>query len=117
MVEQGKVIFVSQIQSGLNPKTNNKWSLQNFVIETNERFPRKIAFTLFGEDKISAAGLRMGELIDVTAYAESHEYNGTWYTELRCTDICQNRISRFVQTQMFSTTQPPTTPPAGSDQH
>lgn len=93
MQEKGKVVFVGQKRTGLNTRTGNEWSCQDFVIETNERFPRKIAFTIMGAESIAKADLQLGQYIDVIGYSESHEYNGQWYTENRCTDILVNGMS------------------------
>ena len=101
MVINGKVIFIAQERSGVSTRTGQTWKSLEFVIETNERYPVKIAFTIFGEDNITKANLKMGENVDVVFYPESHEYNVALYTELRCNDICQNGISRFAQAQMF----------------
>lgn len=109
MKETGKVVLIEQQQTGVNPRTGNTWALQGFVIETIERYPRKLEFSIFGEDKIQKAALRYGETIDVIGYPESHEYNGNWYTELRCTDICYNGVSRF-NAPMMDFNNPPTPP-------
>lgn len=93
MQEKGKVVFVGQKRTGMNTRTGNAWHCLDFVIETNERFPRKIAFTLMGEEAIAKADLQLGQYIDVIGYSESHEYNGSWYTENRCTDILMNGMS------------------------
>lgn len=93
MQEKGKVVFVGQKRTGLNTRTGHEWCCLDFVIETNERFPRKIAFTLMGAEAIAKADLQLGQYIDVIGYSESHEYNGSWYTENRCTDILVNGMS------------------------
>lgn len=96
MTEKGRVIEVMPVQSGMNPRTGKKWMNQQFVIETDERFPIKIAFTIFGEDKVEMARVRVGELLTVVGYAESHKGENRWFTECRCTDIIDNGLSRFV---------------------
>lgn len=105
MTEQGKVIAILEKRTGVNPRTGNTWATQAFVIETNDRFPIKMCFTIFGEDKISLARLRLGEILMVVGYPESHQYENNWYTELRCTDIIDNGLSRFVA-PMFPTDTP-----------
>lgn len=97
MQENGRVIFLGKIRRGIGARSGNEWVSQDFVIETNERYPRKLHYTMFGEQYISNVNLREGEVIDVIGFAESHEYNGNWYTELRCTDILTNGRSRFTQ--------------------
>lgn len=94
--ETGKVIFIGSIERGLSSKTGKSWESQTFVIETNERYPRRIALTLMTEDRINKASLREGEVLQVFGFAASHEYNGNWYTEIQCTDIVDNGRSRFM---------------------
>lgn len=94
--ETGKVIYVGSIERGLSARTSKSWESQTFVIETNERYPRRIALTIMTEDRISKASLREGEVLQVFGFATSHEYNGNWYTEIQCTDIVDNGRSRFM---------------------
>lgn len=107
MKETGKVIYVGAIRRGIAARSGNEWVSQDFVIETLERYPRKLAFTMFGEVSITNAALRTGEEIEVIGYADSHEYNGSWYTELRCTDICVGGRSRIAQYTFDSAPLPP----------
>lgn len=94
--ETGRVIYIGAVRNGVSTRTGNTWASQEFVIETNERTPRKIAFTIFGEQNIQNAALRQGETIQVSGWVESHEYNGNWFTECRAYDIIDNGRSRFV---------------------
>jgi hypothetical protein len=56
-----------------------------FVIETDDTYPRQVAFTLFGEDRLAMlTGLAMNSMVQVTFSPESREYNERWYTDLRC---------------------------------
>lgn len=98
--ETGCVIFIGAVRNGVSTRTGNIWASQEFVIETNERSPRKIAFTLFGEEKIQNAALRQGETVQVCGWTESHEYNGNWFTECRVFDILDNGVSRLIATKI-----------------
>ncbi len=61
------------------------WVRGGFVIETDDTFPRQVAFTLFGEDRLAMlASLAMNAQVVVTFSPESREYNERWYTDLRC---------------------------------
>ncbi len=61
------------------------WVRGGFVIETDDTYPRQIAFTLFGEDRIAMLnGLVMNAPVMVTFSPESREYQDRWYTDLRC---------------------------------
>jgi len=64
------------------------WIRGGFVIETGDDYPRKVAFTAFGEERVAMAkNIPMGQLVQVTFNPESREFNERWYTDLRCTRV------------------------------
>ena len=72
------------------------WVRGGFVIETGDDYPRKVAFTAFGEERVAMAkNIPMGSPVTVTFSPESREFNERWYTDLRC-----SRIQPFVPGQM-----------------
>lgn len=72
------------------------WVRGGFVIETGDDYPRKVAFTAFGEDRVAMyRNIPMNTMVTVTFTPESREFNERWYTDLRCT-----RIQPFVPGQM-----------------
>jgi hypothetical protein len=82
----GKLLKILPEQSGQSEK--GTWVRGGFVIETEEAFPRQVAFSLWGEDKVSAVKkLNLHSQIKVSFTPESREYNERWYTDLRCFKI------------------------------
>lgn len=64
------------------------WVKGGFVIETDDTYPRQVAFTLFGEDRLAMVNsLTMNAQVVVTFSPESREYNERWYTDLRCVRV------------------------------
>ena len=64
------------------------WVKGGFVIETDDTYPRQVAFTLFGEDRLAMVnGLALNAQVVVTFSPESREYNERWYTDLRCVRV------------------------------
>ena len=52
------------------------WVRGGFVIETGDDFPRKVAFTAFGEDRVAMVkNVPMGTMVQVTFTPESREFN------------------------------------------
>lgn len=49
----GKIIAVLDKRNGISTSTNTPWSVQQYVIETHEQYPKKLCFDVFGEDKIN----------------------------------------------------------------
>ena len=64
------------------------WVRGGFVIETGDEYPRKVAFTAFGEERVAMAkNIPLGQLVQVTFNPESREFNEKWYTDLRATRV------------------------------
>ena len=61
---------------------NGMWKKQNFVIETQESYPKKICFTSWG-DKIDLNSINETDVIKVFFDIESREFNNNWYTDLK----------------------------------
>ena len=108
---RGKLIQVLPLQTGTS-KSGNGWSKQEFVIETEEQFPKKVCFTLFG-DKVSLLnGLSTGDQVDVSFNLESREFNGKWYSNINAWKI--NPVtSQEKQTPSFSADDIPPPPDPG----
>ena len=74
----GKIQQILQSETGVS-RAGNEWKKQEFVIETDEQFPRKVCFTLFN-DKISLMeNVTTGDEVKVSFNLESREFNGKWY--------------------------------------
>ena len=79
----GKLIRILPEQSGESAK--GRWVRGGFVIETAEQYPRMVAFTMFGEDRVGMIkSISLGTQINVHFSPESREYEGRWFTDLRC---------------------------------
>ncbi len=96
----GKLIAKLPQQSGQGK--NGTWVKQEFVIETQDQFPKKICMSLFGDKIKELDPIAQGETLKVYINIESREYNGKWYTDVRAW-----RIERQVNT---STTDMPPMP-------
>lgn len=71
------------------------WVRCGFVIETQEQYPKMVAFTALGEDRAAMIdNLAIGTQINVHFSPESREFQGRWYTDLRFF-----RIDTFVPAQ------------------
>lgn len=76
----GKIIVKLPMQSGVS-KAGNNWSKQEYVLETQEAYPKKICFTFFG-DRANQYPLEENEIVKVSFDIDSHEYNGRWFTSI-----------------------------------
>lgn len=79
----GKVIAVLPLKSGVSASTGNEWSTQDYVIETAGTYPAKCCFNVFGEDKIKAMDIKVGEELTVSFDIDAREYQGRWFNSIR----------------------------------
>ncbi len=59
-----------------------QWRKQNFVIETDDEYPKKICFTAWG-DKVDFSSLTESDTVKVFFDIESREFKENWYTDLK----------------------------------
>lgn len=78
---KGKIIQALPEQGGTS-KAGNAWRKREYVLETQETYPKKVCFNLFG-DRIDQYPMNVGEDVTVSFDLESREYNGRWYTDVR----------------------------------
>ncbi len=78
---KGKIIFALPEQGGTS-KAGNAWRKREYVLETQETYPKKVCFNLFG-DRIDQYPMAVGEDVTVSFDLESREFNGRWYTDVR----------------------------------
>ena len=87
----GKIIQVLPLQEGIS-KTGNPWKSQSYVLETQEQYPRKVCFEIFGEDRIKNNPCNVDDVVTVSFDIESREYNGRWYTSIRAWRVQQGNM-------------------------
>ena len=87
----GKIIAVMPERGGVSQRTGTEWKVQEYVLETiNEQFPRKLAFEVFGSDRIANFNIKAGEVMTVSFDVDASEYNGRWYNRIRAWKIDRN---------------------------
>jgi len=62
---------------------NGAWKKQEIIIETQEQYPKKLCFSAWGDKVDMISNLSTGTKIKVMFSAESREFNGRWYTDMR----------------------------------
>ena len=85
----GKIIQVLPEQGGVSKTSGKEWKLQAYVLETQEQYPKKVHFEVFGEDRIKANPCQLDDDVTVSFDIESREFNGRWYTSIRAWKIQQ----------------------------
>ena len=83
----GKIIELLPEKSGQS--ANGEWRKQEFILETEAQYPKKICFMVWG-DKIDDFKIQQGENLSVSIDIESREYNGRWYTDVKAWKVSRH---------------------------
>lgn len=97
---QGKVIAVLPERSGVSAR--GEWKSQTYVIETQEQYPKKMAFDVFGADRIANFGIQLGEVINVSFDIDAHEYQGRYFNQIRAWNVIRQTQQAPAQGSGFS---------------
>jgi hypothetical protein len=77
----GKILQIMPPTSGTS-KAGKDWVKQEFVIETQETYPKKVCISLMGDKTQELSKFTPGSEVKVSLNLESREYNGKWYTNV-----------------------------------
>ncbi len=64
-------------------KNGTNWVKQEFVLETEDQFPKKVCMSLWGDKVNEIKKYALGDKLTASLNLESREYNERWYTEAR----------------------------------
>jgi hypothetical protein len=84
---------------------NGTWVKQEFIMETQEQFPKKVCISLWGDKVRDLDPVQPGDALKVSINIESREFNGRWYTDVRAW-----KLERMGATAQPNTPQPPEMP-------
>lgn len=103
----GIIIVVMDVQSGVS-QSGKSWARQEFVLETEERYPKRCLFRLFGEDRIKTAALAKNMRVTVDFDIDAREYQGKWYNDVsawKVTNLDAQQATQPAQPQPQYTNQ------------
>ena len=98
----GKIIAVLPANSGTSSRTGNTWMSQTYVIETQGQYPKKLAFDVFGEERIKQFNIKQGEELTVRFDIDAHEYQGRYFNQIRAFNVEKSGL----QTQIVDVVMP-----------
>jgi len=80
---KGTVIQKLGLETGTK-KSGDKWQKQNAIIETIETYPKKVCLTFMGDKVNELSNVYPGAKVTASINIESREFNGKWYTDVKC---------------------------------
>ncbi len=99
----GRIIQKLGLQEGTSAKGG--WKKQDFIIETSDKFPKKICVSAWSEKVDELNRYNINDDVKLSVNIESREYNGKWYTDVRFWKI--ESASAQGQTRDNSSQAPP----------
>ena len=96
----GKIIAVLPPKQGVSQSTGNAWMCQDYVLETQEMYPKKVCFNVFGAEKIQEMNIQLGETLTVSLEINAREYQGKWYNQVRGWKVVRVAVQGFFQSQV-----------------
>lgn len=103
---KGKIIVVLPERGGVS-QAGKEWMTQEYVLETEDRYPRKMSFSVFGAERIAQFNIKLGEVLTVKFDIDCKEYNGRWYNSITAWKVERE--------EMPAETSAPAVPPPSSD--
>ena len=80
---KGTVIQKLGLETGTK-KSGDKFQKQSAIIETIETYPRKVCLTFMGDKVNELSNVYPGAKVTASINIESREFNGKWYTDVKC---------------------------------
>ena len=113
----GKAIKSLPTRTGVSQRTGEQWKLQEYIIETQEQYPKFVCFEVFGADKIKEFNIHKNDIIKVYFNVESRESKGKWYTHIRAVKIGHINQTQPAGTAKSSVPSQPHNTPAAMPTH
>ncbi len=86
----GKIIAVLGVRTGRAKSTGNEWTVQEYVIETHDQYPKRMCFEVFGADKIQQYNIQVGEEMTVSFDIDARQWNDRWFNSIRVWAVNRN---------------------------
>ena len=77
----GRLVQILPTQTGMGK--NGEWKKNSFVIETADKFPKKVCIIAWKDLVDQVQQIPVGSQVNVSFDVESREYNGKWYTDVK----------------------------------
>lgn len=87
--------FVKKLPEVSGQGKEKPWRKQEFVVVTNDNYPKNICFALWNDKIEQLNGIQPDQIIEVDFDIQSQEYNGRYFTELSAFKVKLLEHSRF----------------------
>lgn len=85
----GKIITVLPERSGVSAR-GNQWRSVTYVLETQEQYPKKLAFDVVN-DRIDLFAIQVGEFLTVQFEINAREFNQKWFNSVQAWNVVRQQ--------------------------
>ncbi len=75
--------FVKALEPVTGQGQNGEWKKQDFVITTEDQYPKDVCFTVWGDKTDYLTNYKPNDVLVVSFNPESREYKGRYFTNLQ----------------------------------
>lgn len=115
MILEGTITRCLPIKDGIS-KEGRQWKKAMYVLETNDRYPRRIVFSVMGDEKINEFSFIPNQKVRLGVDIESREWQDHWFTEIRCVASLDPEAEGVVKATPQPVAQQAVVPPAMQDE-
>ncbi|HUH74056.1 MAG TPA: DUF3127 domain-containing protein [Chitinophagales bacterium] len=80
-------VIIKKLQKQSGTSANGQWQKQEFVIQTEDQYPKTVCFNTWGAKVDDLNNFSEGNRVKVHFDVSSREYNERWYSEMRAWKI------------------------------
>lgn len=107
LVVTGRAIMALPMRSGVSQR-GTEWKSREYIIQTEERYPRKVLFNVFGEEKINEFAIHSGDLVEAHLEIECREFNGKYFNNVSAWKVVHVDPNAVQPQQQQAQPAPPT---------
>jgi hypothetical protein len=79
-----KVKIINHLEPATGKSPKGTWTKQDVLTETIETFPKKLVIGFWNDQATEIQKVGSGSLLTCHINVESREYNGKWYSDIKC---------------------------------
>lgn len=78
----GVIIKCLPHKQGTSARTGNAWEAAEYVLQTQEQYPKTVMFQVFGSDKIRTFNIQEGEYVNISFDINAREWHDRWFNTI-----------------------------------
>tara|TARA_B100000287_G_scaffold416573_1_gene451405 strand:+ start:41 stop:367 length:327 start_codon:yes stop_codon:yes gene_type:complete len=102
---KGTLTKVLDVEKGTT-QAGKDWVKKSFVVKTEDKYPKEVCFTLFGEKVPMLDSHKVGDVITTHFNLSSREYNGKYYHNIDAWKIDSETATTVNKSEYHATDVP-----------